>query len=147
MSGARSLLLLAALPFLMGAEVYRWVDANGVVNYSQIKPRGVAAEQIVTQQTSRRGAPAAASAGELGLTTEQRSLRRELQQQEQTRQADVAEVRAERCARAQRMLEQLSARGQVKVAEEDGGVRILPEPERQDRIRVAQDEIVENCVS
>ena len=33
------------LPLLMGTEVYRWVDENGVVNYTQTKPRGVEAVQ------------------------------------------------------------------------------------------------------
>ena len=55
MSGVRTLVLLAAIPLLMGAEVYRWVDANGVVNYSQIKPRGVPAEQLTSIQFDVRG--------------------------------------------------------------------------------------------
>ena len=32
-------LLALCLPLLMGAEVYRWVDKDGVVNYTQVKPR------------------------------------------------------------------------------------------------------------
>ena len=73
MSGAKTLLLLAAVPLLMGAEVYRWVDANGVVNYSQMKPRGVAAEQIATDPGAPPATPEAAPApASSELSTEQR---------------------------------------------------------------------------
>ena len=41
-------LLVVSLPLLMGAEVYRWTDPNGVVNFTQLKPRGVQAEHITT---------------------------------------------------------------------------------------------------
>ena len=148
MSGAKTLLLLAAVPLLMGAEVYRWVDANGVVNSSQMKPRGVAAEQIATDPGAPPATPEAAPApASSELSTEQRRVRRDLQQQERTRQQDVAEIRAANCAHAQRTLEQLTVRSRVNLTEEDGTVRTLSEQERQARIKEAQDAVVEHCVS
>ena len=106
------------------------------------------AEQIATTPgaSATREAPAAPAASQ-GLTTEQRRVRRELQQQEQTRQQDVAEVRDANGEHAQRTLEQLTVRSRVNLTEADGTVRTLPEEERQARIKEAQDAVVEFCVS
>ncbi len=54
----RSILLVLALPLLMGSEVYRYVDSNGVVTYAQQLPYGVQGERITTVA----GAPTQGSA-------------------------------------------------------------------------------------
>ncbi|MFB3104407.1 MAG: DUF4124 domain-containing protein, partial [Pseudomonadales bacterium] len=47
--GCKVALLVLSIPILMGAEmVYRWIDKDGVVNYTQLLPRGVIALQITT---------------------------------------------------------------------------------------------------
>ena len=67
--------LLCCLPALMGAEIYRWVDANGVVNYTQQKPLGIPSERVVTgsagtrRATDQSAAPATAPAQEAEQNT------------------------------------------------------------------------------
>ena len=39
-------LLLAALPLLVSAQVYRWVDDRGQVHYSQVPPPGREAQPV-----------------------------------------------------------------------------------------------------
>ena len=149
------ILLTLCLPLLMGAEVYRWVDANGVVNYSQIKPRGVNAQQLQTQGggptrvTDTEETPAAEVAAEPDqeLSPEQQRMLEELEAEEEARQQDVAEAMQANCLKAQQLLQQLNSRGRVKVEDSSGAQRILPEEERQERIRAAQQDIVTNCVS
>ena len=65
-------LLALCIPMLMGADVvYRWIDENGVVNYTQQLPRGVTAQQI----TTRLGAPSVVTdVGERTETGERRAL-------------------------------------------------------------------------
>ena len=77
---------LLLLPALCGAEIYRWVDENGVVNYTQRSPEGVEAERIVT----RGGAPTVAEAAvaepaveaspEPELSPEQQAMMQKLQE-------------------------------------------------------------------
>ena len=94
--------LIVCLPLLMGAEVYRWVDSNGVVNYTQIKPHGVNAQQLQT----RGGGPTivtdpkAATDIAAGPTPEQQRLRTQLNADEQTRRVEMAQIKQENCTMA-----------------------------------------------
>lgn len=148
-------LALCALPLLMGAAIYRWVDENGVVNYTQLKPEGVPAE-LVHADTGQRvtSEPAAAenrgpqtapaTAGE-PLTDAQQRMLEELRAAEQERQRQVAKVRESNCQQARDLLERLTSRGRLRVTGEDGEERVMPEEERQQRIEQAQRAVAVNC--
>jgi glutaredoxin len=43
-------LLLALLAFPLNAELYKWVDKNGVVNYSDIKPENISSKRIIIDE-------------------------------------------------------------------------------------------------
>lgn len=144
-------LLTLCLPLLLGAEVYRWVDKDGVVNYTQVKPRGVEAEQLQTRSSgpinaSDAGSQPAATATP-GPTEAQQRLRRELEQDEQARLQDMAQIKQENCTQARGTLDKLTIRNRVTETDESGERRVLPEEERQARIKQAQDAIVDNCTS
>ena len=149
-------LLALCLPLLMGAEVYRWVDKDGVLNYTQVKPRGVAADQIKTRGAGSSAASEAAPALSpeeaerqrlIQQLEQQARLREQLEQAEQERRQDIVQVRQENCEMARSTLEQLTVRNRVTETDASGERRVLPEEERQARIKEAQDAIVENCVS
>ena len=148
------LVVVLCLPLLMGAEVYRWVDEDGVVNYSQTRPRGVESERLITEvgrSSNQQPAENSTSIGRFqdddGLSAEQQRLLRNLEAEEQIRQRELARVAEGACTRARDMLNQLTARGRARIRDAEGEVRVLPEEERQERIRVAQLEVVENCAS
>jgi hypothetical protein len=70
----RYLLALAALPLLLGAGYYQWVDENGVVTFSQHAPQGVQAEQLtmgsaqaIGQESGDETDPAAAAPIDLDI--------------------------------------------------------------------------------
>lgn len=147
---------LLILPLLMGAgEVYRWVDENGVVNYTQLKPEGVEAE-LVSADTGRRVAstppanPASAGAqpaNQPELSESQQELLSELQAAEQARQEEVARIKEANCQQARAVLDRLTARGRIRIRGEDGQERMMSEEERQQRIDEAQRGIAANCAS
>ena len=139
-------------------EIYRWVDADGVVNYTQQKPRDVEAQALTTQ----RGAPtrvrnaSTASIGQAGdagaaadapMNDSQQRMMEELQAKEQQRQQEVAEIREQNCQKSRRILDDLSAKERIRVRDDNGQERIMPEDERQRRISEAQRGIVDNCAS
>jgi len=149
-------LAVCLLPLLMGASVYRWVDENGVVNYTQLKPEGVEAE-LVHADTGQRipgarppaaaGAAAAAAAprAEPPLTENQQKMLADLKAAEAARQQEIAKVREANCREAHALLQRLTARGRIRVKGEDGVERAMSEEERQQRIDQAQRAVAANC--
>lgn len=149
------------------ADTYRWVDDGGVVNYSELKPRGVPVDRVTrivgaessqtTRQPDRRAARSAPpapvarpvvannNADDKNLSPAQREMMRNLQQAENGRQQQVAKIRQDNCERSQRALTNLSAKDRIRVRADDGSQRVLPEEERQQRIREAQQGVVVNC--
>lgn len=158
---------LIAFASNLQADTYRWIDNGGVVNYSELKPRDVPADRITrisggepsqtTRQPNRRAASSTApapvtrpmvannNAYDKNLSPAQREMMRNLQQAENGRQQQVARVRQDNCERSQRALSNLSAKDRIRVRADDGSQRVLPEEERQQRIREAQQGVVVNC--
>ncbi len=166
---ARGALLLAlALPTaLSAAEVYRWVDAQGVVHYSSVAPRGVEFERVdpgarpralptlanpslVDEEDEPDPAPAPQpatepSAEDLGLTEEQQRQRAELDAQASERLERLATERQERCQTARQLYDELTTHSRVRIREESGRERLLSDEELRARIAEARDAIVTNC--
>ena len=163
-----SVLLLSSLPTQKAiGETYRWVDANGVVNYSERKPRGVPEEQVelinakatppssdpvpvtpvpsYTPSNSSSSSTGRTSNAPAGLNSEQQALYDELQQMEQARQDKVAEIKKQNCDKARSVLTNLQQRSRIRVTMPDGTARVLPEEERQERIQQANEGIARNC--
>ncbi|MBX3706443.1 MAG: DUF4124 domain-containing protein [Pseudomonadales bacterium] len=160
---AKIALILCCMPALMGAEIYRWVDANGVVNYTQQKPLGIPSERVVTGTAGTRratdqpatptdpAAPGAAPAPlqnveqNADLSPAQQDALDALRAAETARQTELANVRAANCERARGVLARLSERGRIRVRDDSGSERMMDEDERQTRIAEAQRGVVENC--
>jgi hypothetical protein len=142
----------------MGAEIYRWVDENGVVNYTQQRPSNVDVDVDVEQITTRTGtrglsseipatpAPTASiDENQQGdLTDDQQAMLERLRSTESVRQEQVAEIRTSNCKQARTMLQDLQARGRVRVRD-GNSVRVMDEDERQQRIGEAQEGVAVNC--
>lgn len=155
---AKIALILCCMPALMGAEIYRWVDANGVVNYTQQKPLGIPSERVVTGTAGTRratdeppvpstpaGPAAAAPTQNADLSPAQQEALDALRAAETARQTELANVRAANCERARGVLARLSERGRIRVRDDSGNERMMDEDERQTRIAEAQRGVVENC--
>lgn len=179
MSESRSLpgILSGALPFLAlllaltlpgtatASAIYRWVDAEGVVHYSSVAPRGVDYQRVdpgARPQTPpslanpRNDAPEAPAAepepmpaedsdDDLALTEEQRERQARLQAEANERRTRLARQRQEQCEAARRVYDELTTHTRVRVRGDDGRERVLGEDELQARIARARDAIVTNC--
>lgn len=148
-AGVKLLVLLLALPAITGAEVYRWKDAKGVVNYTQDAPEGIASEKIRTQA----GGPSivvkepepSAESSQPDLSPEQQAMLDKLKAAEQARQAEITRIRQANCERSRSVLSRLSERGRIRVKGADGQQKMMDENERQRRIEEAQQGIIANC--
>lgn len=159
MAGSATLLS----PYADAANAYRWVDANGVVNFSERKPQGVPDHLVTVIETRSSGslssrAPSradgtAADSGVAGTTgtdssvlnERQRAMLGDLEAAEAERQDQVQRIRSDNCARARSLLASLSGTGRVRVVDENGETTILTEEDRSQRIAAAQQGIVNNC--
>ncbi len=146
----RLIVLAVSLPLLMGSEIYRYVDANGVVTYAQQLPYGVKGEQIHTMAGAPSvSVPATAPKNEApeqpALSPQQQAMLDDLKKNETARKEEIARIREANCARSQEVLERLSSAGRIRVKGPDGQEVKMPEEERQARIEEAQRGIVANC--
>ncbi len=136
---------------LSAAEVYRWVDENGVVTYSQQKPDNISSSSVTTTGTppsaliAQEQARVAQESPKPDLTEIQKQKLDELQTREAERIIEEATYKAALCEISTKRLAQLTEKGRVRVANKDGSLRILPEEERQERIATARKEIGQNC--
>jgi hypothetical protein len=150
-------LLVLCLPILMGADVYRWVDANGVVNYTQLKPAGIHSQQISTGAAGSMmiaesgdqpaGVPGLQPDGQPELTDTQQSMLKDLQNAEQERQQEFAGAKQANCTKSRDVLDRLTRSDRIRVRDNSGGERVMDQSEREQRISDAQRGIAENCIS
>ncbi len=147
-------LLILALPFLLGAEIYRWVDAEGVVHFSERPERNTVPERIsVTSGAGSRSmdpvpttlADPSDDAGARPLNPQQQALQDQLNKQEHTRLQDIAKIRGENCVVAQKRFDNLTQYARIRMRGNDGEYRVLSEDQRLSEINQAKADVVEFC--
>ena len=146
----RLLTLVVAMTFGTSAQakdVWMWVDANGVTNYTQQKPHGVNARRISSADIAR----SVSDQQNLGpvadepLSTEQRSTMARLKEEQRAAERQIATQHQEKCLAARDRLTKLIQSPQIRIREENGAVRSLGEDERQMEISQAQQQIARHC--
>ena len=159
-------LLAATLPATAAEAVYRWVDASGQVHYTQVAPRGIPYERVAPNGRSPAPAPsifnprrqpapgetvaAADTPGEpepIPLSEAQLQQQAELEAEAEARLQQIAQAKAQNCSNAREQFREFTTYARIRVADGNGGVRVLTEEERQARIAEAQEAIVLNCES
>ena len=133
-------LLLALCGNVMAAQVYKWVDAQGVTHFGAQPPQGQQVETVNTVTAPAKSTTMPAPVVEDETEVDQQSVDRKVKRQ-------VAEQEAERkryCETMRTNLAQLQNNPRVRV-EEKGETRRITEEERQARIAETRDKIAENC--
>ena len=133
-------LLLALCGNVMAAQVYKWVDAQGVTHFGAQPPQGQQVESVNTVTAPAKPAATPAPVAEDETEDDQQSIDRKVKRQ-------VAEQEAERkryCETMRTNLAQLQNNPRVRV-EEKGETRRITEEERQAKIAETRSKIDENC--
>ena len=153
-----SCIAIAIVTDSLHAEIYRWVDDDGIVNFAQRRPLNTEAIMLGKPAKKRSSGKSSETintsplqsdqpAAQLKLSAEQREMYSALQEKEADRQAEINRIRASNCKRSRTLLQRLSANGRIRIRASDGDERNLPDEERIDRISQAQQAIVKNCNS
>ncbi len=137
---------LALAAPLQAAEIYKWVDEEGVTHYSQQPPPSGDADRVgVDTPPDEEIAREREEMEETGERLEaQREQRREAEQQAQENAAE-RERRQQRCADLRASLQKLTENRRLLVPDEEGNVRRLSEEERQQRVAERRRQIDEQC--
>jgi hypothetical protein len=133
-------LLLALCGNVMAAQVYKWVDAQGVTHFGAQPPQGQQVETVNTVTAPAKPTVTPEPSPQNETEVDQSSIDRKVKQQ-------VAAQEAERkvyCETMRTNLAQLQNNPRVRV-EDNGETRRLTEEERQARISETRDKIAENC--
>lgn len=137
----------AALP-AAAAQLYRYVDENGVTVYSQTPPPGGEAAAITVDAAAPSAADAAAAREQLREEIERDfDARNEAARaaEEAAEQAAAAKARAENCEAARTNLATLTDLGARVLQMPDGSVTRISDEEREALMRKAEMEIEDLC--
>jgi hypothetical protein len=128
------------------ARTYKWVDENGVTQYSQTPPLKGDYEVVHGPAKPATGANKAASDLEIRLdqfeqrreeAARQRAERKKASQQTAQRRAD--------CEKSKQNLEYFQSHPQIRYTDKDGNISYLAEEDRQKRMQAIRDNIKKLC--
>jgi hypothetical protein len=142
-------LMLAGTASTAGStdKIYKWVDQNGSIQYSQLPPP-TGSEVLEVRKVPPPADEAAAERARIQQETEAFDERMEERKEAAAKAEQRAEnrkIRQENCTTARRNLAELQQGGIKRYRLPDGTVLRLTEEDRQKRIAETEAEIAENC--
>lgn len=146
------IIMLALLATPVGAEVYKWTDAQGKVHYGDRPPTLGTPKPLNLQASQATEARAAEMRRKAADETARKRLEagkaQEAKAAEQAARATEAQRKAENCQRARGNLELLQrAHMRLTVVDTQGQTRTLDVAAREAEIERANRMISENCVN
>jgi hypothetical protein len=140
-----ALMLLGILPGVAHAAMYKWVDENGQVQYTQTPPPGnIEATEIKPPPPPADAEGAIRREESLEKALDERLEAREQSAKEAAEEAEYQKQRAQRCEAAKHRLSQTEY-PLSNFIEPDGTQRRATEEERQEQIRQAEAQVKEFC--
>jgi hypothetical protein len=138
------LVALACAP--AGAQVYKWVDANGVTHYSEKPPETGKAKEVPLREASPAGADAK-TAPDASLQERERAFRQRLaeRQQAEAKQAKDKAAREEDCKRARLHLADMNHSPMLYDLNDKGERVYMSDEQRAQTIAASQEDYNQHC--
>lgn len=127
------------------AEIYKWVDAEGNVIYSESPPPGDTKSETIAEPPKVQSEQALQSLRNLKIKNDLSDKVKEERLEAQRQIAEEKGVKEGNCRKAREMLASFSARPTVQLVQPDGSRARATEEQRQQRIAEAQSKIKEFC--
>lgn len=131
---------------ISSAEIYKWVDENGVTQYTQTPPPKGDFKNIKAPPKPAI-APSEAKRqlqDKVDAYDERRTDAAKSDEEADKLRADTAKRQAD-CAQSKKNLEYFQSHSRIKYTGKDGNVTILPEEERQKKMATMRDNIKKLC--
>lgn len=137
------ILSLFAVAMNCSAEVYRWVDKNGKVHFTDRKP-ATDAENITADVKSQNIDTSSSELQKLTAIREQDERdAQEYARKQQKLKDELAEINRPECGKARARLKDIS--GHVVFIDDQGKVVTVSEKERQQMVAGLKQEIQQHC--
>jgi hypothetical protein len=137
-------LLCMATPAM--AKLYKWVDENGVTQYTQTPPPKGDFSQVKAPPKPAVDPQRAQDRMEIRLDAfQQRRDEAAKSKAEAAKKATERREKAAKCEKARKNLTFLQSHARVRVTDEEGKATQLPEEQRQARIKQANEAIKQYC--
>jgi hypothetical protein len=136
------------LPCLAAAQVYKWVDANGVTHYGEQPPASVRSREIKLRDSGPKAAGESAPLGNAGTYKERELEFRRRQAQREVDEARLAQERAVRdrqCGAARLSLADLRTVGKLYDLNERGERVWMSDTQRDSEIARREAEYNRKC--
>lgn len=130
-------LLIGLSPWCSAAQIYKWVDAQGVTHFDAQPPAG---QPSTTVQTPSSPPPKPSAMPGSGVLGDQKAIDAKVKKQVTEQQAQLQAF----CAQARTNLAQLQNNPRLR-EEAEGQLKRLDDAQRQERIAEAQKQIEQNC--
>ncbi len=132
------------------AEIYKWIDHNGNIVYSQTPPPADASSLKTPEITSSpdNGGTASKTVEEIISSEKEARSRREARQQQKkdARQKAARQKQLQQsCRQLRKNFETLKSEGRLYIRESDGNDRFLNERERSQKMQEAEENIKKHC--
>ena len=143
-----------------GQDYWVWVDKNGITNYAEHEPDGIANARHITtavpfgeripgvdsssgtdQAAGRPGSSAKDDASGKGGVNPDAAVAG----QKAAIKSEIAEIKRKNCEIGKNNLAKLESYSNIRVKDANGKVRVLSEQEHQARIKQARQVITQNC--
>jgi hypothetical protein len=131
------ILLIGLSPWCMAAQIYKWVDAQGVTHFDAQPPPGQPSTTVQTPSSPPVKQAVLPGSGALG---DQKAIDDKVKKQVADQQTQLKAF----CEQARTNLAQLQNNPRLR-EEVEGELRRLSDAQRQERIAEAQKQIAENC--
>lgn len=129
------------------AEIYKWTDANGETQYSQIPPlHGVKSEKIQSASPPADNPDTTSNTLQEQVDTMNKDIaEQEIEEKKDNLRTEIDDAYERNCTTATNNLAKLQEGGRKRYLTPDGKVTHLSEEQRQQRINEAKDQIDEFC--
>ena len=136
---------LWAAPPLQAAKLYKWVDEQGNVTYSQTKPPDRESETIRLRSATLDSSGAEDKLDDLNDRAESQRKDREVAENSATATAANAERKANNCGIARENMRILRTTSRIRTKDTGGEAYFLDEAGIQAKIAESQQQIDDNC--
>lgn len=130
------------------AEVYKWVDEDGVTHYSQTPPDSDQADRVEVDAPKPPDDEIDRAQEELEAVAKENEERRKERKKGEKEAAEEAEKQAyleKRCAELRSSLEELKNNRRILTSEGEDGTRRMSEEERRKRVAERRKQIDKEC--
>ncbi len=138
---------ISLVPIFSYAAVYKWIDENGDIHYSQSRPTNAQSKRMKIAPPPKEGKSTykRPSLGKKDATDKKNGEQNPDENNQQADRKKSSNKQDPGCKTAKLALKTLLSHGRIRQKDSDGNVSYIPDDQKQQRIKQEKDFIKQNC--